>query len=415
MKNWLPRLQMHALKKYLRKFPVTAVVGARQVGKTTLVKDLLAEERAYFSLDDPAVTLAADENPMVFLNQAPRITVDEIQKSPSLLNAIKRIVDAERKPGQFLITGSANITTLPQISETLAGRIAFVEMGPLTLSEADRRIDQIEETLDILSSPTATQCWKRLQTRKPHRLNLERDVIRGGYPSVCTEPDPTIRQEWFKAYVRTYLERDVRDLSRIQQLHEYQRFLSLAAFRAGQILNRANLARDAGVAYTTAGHFFDLLQATYQVFLLEPYSRNIGKRLIKAPKLMWCDTGLALHLQGITQWQDAARLGRSSFAVENKVALELKSALSTRLPLAKMFYWRTSGGAEVDLVIERSGQLIPIEIKYQEHVTQREVMGILNFMRDFRSQAPWGMVLYRGTHLLKLHDHLFLVPFGHFF
>jgi predicted AAA+ superfamily ATPase len=203
----------------------------------------------------------------------------------------------------------------------------------------------------------------------------------------------------------------VRDLSRIQRLYEYQKFLSLAAFRCGQILNRADLARDAGLAYTTAGHFLDLLLATFQVFLVEPYFRNIGKRLIKAPKLMWNDTGLAAHLQGFNRWEDAQRLGRSAFLVENRIAVEMKALLSAYLPLAKLYYWRTSGGAEVDLVVEHDGRLIPIEVKWSEQVSKRDLRGLESFFHDMGSDAPWGAVFYRGTQLLKLNNKVLLVPY----
>ncbi len=405
MKKLLNRLQAGQLKSHLRKFPVTAVVGARQVGKTTLVRDLLGQERGFFNLDDQAVIMAAEENPMSFLRQVPRITIDEIQKCPSLLTGIKRIVDEERKPGQFIITGSANITMLPRISETLAGRIAFIEVGPLTISEACSHLAEKPKCIAVISSKRAGKCWQILNDIKPARLPLRDSVFRGGYPPAWLDKNDASRQEWFKGYIKTYLERDVRDLSRIQRLYDYQKFLSLAAFRCAQILNRSDLAKDTGI---------DLLLATFQVFLLQPYFRNMGKRLIKSPKLIWNDTGLAAHLQGITCWADAERLGRSSFFVENKVALELKTFLSVYLPLAKLFYWRTSAGAEVDLLVENSGQLIPIEVKWRESVAKRDIKGLDSFFNTFKD-APWGMVLYKGKQLLRLKDNIFLVPFERFF
>ncbi len=415
MRKLLNRIQTNVLKRYLRKFPVTAVVGARQVGKTTLVRDLLKEERKFFNLDDPAVILAAEENPISLLKQAPRITIDEIQKCPSLLTGIKRIIDHKRTPGQFLITGSANITMLPKISETLAGRIAFIELPTLTISEAYSNLVEVPNLIKAISSKSANKCWQILNDIKPGKFSLANAIFRGGYPSAWLEANNAPRQDWFKAYVRTYLERDVRDLSRIQRLYDYQKFLSLAAFRCGQILNRSNLARDSGIAYTTANHFFDLLLATFQVFLIEPYFRNIGKRLIKSPKLMWNDTGLAAHLQGLNRWGDIERLGRAPFFAENKMALELKTFLAAYLPAAKLFYWRTSAGAEIDILIENNGQLIPIEIKWREFVTSKHIISMDIFIKDFSNNAPWGIVLYRGGQLLKLRKNIFLVPFERFF
>jgi predicted AAA+ superfamily ATPase len=353
----------------------------------------------------------AAENPLTLLGQAPRITIDEVQKSPAMLTGIKRLVDQRRTPGQFLLTGSANITMLPGISETLAGRIAFIDMFPLTLSEIQATREARSPLAAMLSSRTAKRCWEVLNEARTRKSSLEQAVWRGGYPSAWLEADEHARRDWFKGYVRTYLERDVRDLSRIQRLYEYQKFLSLAAFRCGQILSRADLARDAGLAYTTAGHFLDLLLATFQVFLIEPYFRNIGKRLIKAPKLMWSDTGLAAHLQGLSRWDDAQRLGRSAFLVENRIALELKAMLSAHLPLAKLYYWRTSGGAEVDLVVEYNGRLIPIEVKWSEQVSKRDLKGLESFFNDMGADVPWGMVIFRGRQVVKLSEKLFLVPF----
>ncbi|MBL7198213.1 MAG: ATP-binding protein [Candidatus Omnitrophica bacterium] len=415
MRKLINRLQVNLLEKYLKKFPVVAVVGARQVGKTTLVRDLLRDKRKFFTLDDPAVVLTAEQNPISFLEQNKRITIDEVQKCPSLLSAIKRIVDKKRIAGQFIITGSANITMLPKISETLAGRIVFVEMSPLTMFESCGNILKKPKLVDIISADTPQRCWDILHSRKPKRFVLERTIFRGGYPDAWLTNDDESRLAWFKGYVRTYLERDVRDLSRIQKLYEYQKFLTLAAFRCAQILNRSNLARDAGIAYTTASHFLDLLLATFQIFLIEPYYRNIGKRLIKAPKLMWNDTGISLYLQGLNRWQDAQRLGKDSFFAENKIAIEIKSLLAAYALGAKLFYWRTSAGAEIDLLIEHKGRLIPIEIKWSENVDVRSLVSMEFFLKDFRTSAAWGIVLYRGKNLLKIKKNIFLVPFEYFF
>jgi len=273
-----------------------------------------------------------------FLTQAEKIAIDEVQKVPSILTAIKRIVDEKRKPGQFIITASANITFLPKISETLAGRIIFIDLFRLTIYEISSHLKDEPKAIKIFSCATAERCWKLLNRIESKRIDLRKITFRGGFPVAWLEDNDVARQEWFKGYVRTYLERDVRDLSRIQKLYDYQRFLSLTTFHFSQILSRSDLARDSGIPYTTTNHFFDLLLATYQVFLLQPYFRNIGKRLINSPKLLWNDTGLALHLQGINHWADAERLGRSAFLIENKIVLEVKIILSAYMPLVKIYY-----------------------------------------------------------------------------
>jgi predicted AAA+ superfamily ATPase len=412
MEKLIQRVQLKKLKQLLKEFPIVAVIGPRQVGKTTLVKDLLDDKkRSYFSFDDPAIVLTAKANPYNFLTQSSFITIDEVQKLPEILVSIKRIVDERRIPGQFLLTGSANITFLPKVSESLAGRVVFLELMPFTIFELTSNLKSTPNPVEIIKLENASSCWNYLNSLNPKKIDFKKIILNGGFPEVWFIKDDVLKQEWFKGYVRTYLERDVRDLSRIQRLYDYQKFLSLCAFRCSQILNRSELAKDSGIPYTTANHYLDLLLATFQIFLIQPYFKNIGKRLIKSPKIIWNDTGLALYLQGINNWQDAERLGRIGFLVENKIILELKTLISVYLPLAKLFYWRTSAGAEVDLVIEYNEKLIPIEIKWSEIVEYRAIAGMYSFMDDFKTRVPFGVVLYRGKNLLKFKENIFLVPY----
>lgn len=415
MSNLINRIQSKTLGNYLKKFPIVAVVGARQTGKSTLVKELLKEKRKYLTFDDTTNILLAEQDPESFLKQGISLTLDEVQKVPALFPAMKKIVDNKRTSGQFLITGSANITMLPKISETLAGRIVFIEMNPITIMEALERDLGRPVLGDIFKSQTAKECWDTLNSIKPAKFSIEKYIVKGGLPPAYLEKNNEARQAWFKGYVKTYLERDVRDLSRIQKLYEYQKYLSLLAFRTAQIFNKSEVARDCGIPYTTAGHFFDLLLATFQVFLVEPYFRNIGKRLIKSPKIMWDDTGLAMHLQGLNSWEDACRLGRDSFFVENKIAIELKTFLSIYEPSSKLFYWRSSGGAEIDFLIEKGNQLIPIEVKWRSAVKLKDITGMQVFLKDFKNEAPWGIVFYKGSQLLKIKENIFLVPYEYFF
>ena len=412
MKKLSQRVQIKKLKQLLKEFPIVAIIGPRQTGKTTLVKDLLNDKkRIYFNFDDPAIVLTAKNNPYNFLTQSSFITIDEVQKLPEILVSIKRIVDEKRIPGKFLLTGSANITFLPKVSESLAGRVVFLELMPFTIFELSSNLKSVPNSVEIIKLKNARNCWDYLNSLKPKKIDFKKIILNGGFPDVWFIKDDTLKQEWFKGYVRTYLERDVRDLSRIQRLYDYQKFLSLCAFRCSQILNRSELAKDSGIPYTTANHYLDLLLATFQIFLIQPYFKNIGKRLIKSPKIIWNDTGLALYLQGINNLEDAERLGRIGFLVENKIILELKTLISIYLPLAKLFYWRTSAGAEVDLVIEYNEKLIPIEIKWSETVEYRDIAGMYSFMDDFKTKVPFGIVLYRGKNLLKFKESIFLVPY----
>ncbi|MEA3493325.1 MAG: ATP-binding protein [Candidatus Margulisiibacteriota bacterium] len=415
MQGMLKRAQTEILQKYLKKFPVVAVVGGRQVGKTTLVRYLLKEKRKYFTFDDAAVVVTAKDGPEAFLTQNSKITVDEVQKLPEILSTLKKLVDEKRIPGRFILTGSANLLMLPKVRESLAGRAVYIELEPLTIFEAIPQKLKIPKIIEMLKVSKAGTAWEKLSRLKPRKIPFKDLILRGGYPDPWLEKDNALRNAWFKAYIKSYLERDIRDISQIRNLHDFRKFLALAAFRSGQILSKSDLSRDAGISYSTAAHFFNLLLASFQIFTIEPYYRNIGKRLIKAPKLMWNDTGLAIHLQGLARWQDLERLGRVGHLLENKLAIELKALLSIFLPEAKLFYWRTSGGAEVDFVIENRGQVIPVEVKWAEKVSRYDLRGIESFLKDFKGSSEWGMVIYRGRNLLKIRENIFLVPLNYLF
>ncbi|MDI6731385.1 MAG: ATP-binding protein [Candidatus Margulisbacteria bacterium] len=406
----IKRLQTPILKKWLKKFALVVIIGARQVGKTTLVRKLLKTSRKYFTFDDAATVLSAASSPEAFLLQAPQVTVDEAQKVADIFPSIKKLIDEKRVPGQFVITGSANLPLLPKINESLAGRAAYVEMYPLTIWESLQRTAALPKLVKLVKQTSGRRAWNFLLKEKPTTIPLPKLICRGGLPNAWLENDDAARQAWFKSYVTTYLEKDIRDLSQIKNLHEFRKFLALSAFRSGQILSKSDLARDAGISYTTACHFFNLLLATFQIFTVEPYFQNIGKRLTKAPKLMWNDTGLAIHLQGLTSFADLERLGRTGHLLENRIAIELKTLLEIYLPSAKLFYWRTSAGAEIDFVIEHKSQLIPIEVKWAEKINRHEIKSLENFLQDFPATAPWGVVLYRGRSLLKVKENLFLIP-----
>lgn len=415
MKKLTKRIQTLLLNKYLKKFPVVVILGARQVGKTTLVKKLLSGERKYFTFDDEEVVLTIRDNLNAFVSQKGNLIIDEVQKLYEIMPAIKMSIDEKRIKGKFILTGSANLLRLPKVRESLAGRAVYLEMDPLNIFECMGNIQSEPNIIKLLRTDNPEKAWQILNTSKPRTIPLEKMILRGGYPDARKEEDNDSRQIWFKNYVKTYLERDIRDIQHIHNLYEFRKFLSLAALRCGQILNKSNLSKDSGISYSTAGQFFNLLLSTFQIFLIEPYFRNIGKRLIKAPKLMWSDTGLAAHLQGLNSWQDVQRIGRAGFLLENKIAIEFKSLLSVYMPMAKLFYWRTSGGAEIDLLVEHKGKLFPIEVKWSGKIDRYDLNSMKVFLKDFKKEASWGMVLYRGKSILRAVDNIFLVPFDYLF
>ncbi len=378
-------------------FPVVVVTGSRQTGKTTLVRH--RSGRSYFSLDDLDVFEQARRAPRDLLSRGERVTLDEVQRAPELLLAIKRSVDEARRPGRFLLTGSNNLLLSHRIAETLAGRAAFLTLWPLTAGElaGDGRAGRWTELfsapptrwLDRLPDESARRDWKDLARR-------------GGYPPAAALPGQAERALWFASYTQTYLERDLRDLARIENLVEFRRLMRAACLRLGGLLNQTELARDTGLPRGTVQRYLDLLEASYQVVRLEPYSVNRTKRLIKAPKLYWADTGLALSLAGETDL--------SGIHLENLVLCDLLSWRDADPERPAVLYWRTAGGEEVDFVLERNSRLLAIEVKTTKHPTHHDARHLQSFLAEYGKAAHGALLLHAGLDTHWLADRVLAVP-----
>ena len=403
------------LQARLATFPVVVITGARQTGKSTLARELGGEERTYLTLDDYAVLDQARRAPDALLVRGAfsssfsdgfekfgRVTLDEIQREPDLLVAIKRAVDERRIPGRFLLTGSANLDLMRGVSETLAGRAVYVTLWPMTRREAagqgragswDLLVDEppprwLEALSDAAPAPRTT--WQEL-------------ALRGGYPfpalHLGRQPD---REAWFEGYLQTYLERDLRQLAAIDNLVAFQRLVRAVAHRVGGLMNQASLARDAGLPPTTAQRYLHLLETSYQLLRVEPYAVNRNKRLVKSPKLYWCDPGLALHLAGSTVPGGAH--------LENLVACDLFAWRETRPRRPNILFWRTSKGAEVDFVIETPRDLIPVEVKSSVTVRVSDARHLDTFMSEYADRVRKGVLVYAGQETYWLTDRVLAVP-----
>lgn len=382
----LPRLVSQPLALALRSFPVVVITGSRQTGKSTLVR--LSEERAYLTLDHLEVLERARKEPEALVRSAERMTLDEVQRSPDLLLAVKRAVDEHKVPGRFLLTGSANLLLMQKISESLAGRAAYLTLWPMTRREqlgvgtagAWARLFEAEDSSwrDLLEAETAeAEDWRDLARR-------------GGYPIPAHElSDPEARALWFDGYTRTYLERDLQELSTVTSLVDFRRLMRAACLRLGNLVQQTDLGRDVGLPQPTVHRHLALLETSYQLVRVPAYAVNRTKRLIKTPKLYWCDTGLALHLAGETEPRGAH--------LENLVLADLLAWKDSRIPRPEILYWRTTTGEEVDFVIEWQGRVLPVEMKATSQPRLADARGLLAFRAEYSDISRPGLLLHTGT------------------
>ncbi len=400
--NYIPRSLEPVLIKAIHEFPVIVLIGPRQSGKTTLLRHLFESQRPLISLEAPDVRAAAIRDPRGFLDlYGPPVVYDEIQYAPELLPYIKERVDAQRdQPGQFILTGSQNLLLMQQVTESLAGRSAVLKLLPLTQRE-------------IAGEPARLLPWETgrppLAIQTPLYGELWEQILRGFYPELIKSPQRDFRL-WQASYVQTYLERDVRNLRNIGDLTLFQTFLRSLAMRAAGLLNLSDLARDVGIAVNTARDWVTILEASFQIFLLRPYFVNLGKRLVKSPKVYFTDTGLLCYLVGLRDGEHAAAGPMGGALMENLVVAELFKISLHRGDEPAMYFWRTAAGSEVDLIIETQVGLVPIEIKASSTARPDMAKEINAFRRDFGDRAANGFVIHPGRSVLPLGGGALALP-----
>jgi predicted AAA+ superfamily ATPase len=387
--------------------PVVLLAGARQTGKTTLARQFAVAGKAnYLSLDDAATLAAASADPPGFVaGLGERTVIDEVQRAPALLPAIKLAVDADRRPGRFLLTGSANILALPRISESLAGRMQIVPLEPLSQGELagvrERFIDMAFE--------------RHLQHLRPgdsRTDDLATLIATGGYPEAVARPQERRRDAWFNSYLTAIVQRDIRDVANIAGLTEVPRLLSLLAARSATLLNASELSRAMAIPGTTLTRYLAVLEATYLVHRLPAWSGNLGKRLIKAPKLHLVDAGMAAHLIGMSV--SALRTGSPGLGqlLESFVVGELRRQASWQDVAVKLFHYRALHSArEVDVVLEaRDGRVVGIEVKAAASVTERDFAGLRDLAEVTGTRFAGGYVLYGGAASVPFGPNLHALP-----
>lgn len=369
----IPRRLSTTLLRLARGFPVVVVTGPRQSGKTTLVRATFPD-KPYVSLENPDTRQFATEDGRRFLAAYPAGAVfDEVQRVPELLSYLQGLIDEDRIPGKFILTGSQNFTLAHSVSQSLAGRAGMAQLLPLAAVEL--------ESAGLL--PAQLDEW----------------LFQGGYPALRVSEVTT--SDWYASYVTTYLERDVRDLTAVRDLVTFQRFLRLCAARTGQLLNLSSLAVDCGISQSTATAWLNILETSYTLYRLAPHFANFGKRLIKAPKLYFHDTGLAAFLLGIQSPAQLSTHAARPALFETMVVGEFLRARWNRGEPSNLYFWRDSTGNEVDLVRDEAGMLHPVEIKSGQTIAGDMLKGLQKWRAIARSPVgqPWLVFGGNGEYL----------------
>ena len=402
--HYLPRFASRLLKRALDMSPVVVLMGARQTGKSTLAQsEPFLTDRLYLTLDDPETHERARLAARDLVHSASRLTLDEVQREPDLLLAVKRAVDRDRprRNGRFVLTGSANLLLMRRVSETLAGRAVYVNLWPLTRRER-LGLGTPGIWTDLLSTPAAE--WPDLiASRDEHPADWRAEVRAGGYPTPALElGGEDARSLWFDGYVRTYLERDLQSLAAVGNLIDFRRLMRAASHRLGGLINQAEIGRDTRVPRATAQRYLDLLEASFQLVRLAPFSVNRTRRLIKSPKLYWSDPALAWWLSGA---------GPASGAqLENLVLSDLLVWRDGQVPAPEVLFWRTTTDREVDFVIESGDRLLPIEVKAASNPGHSDTLGLRTFRDEYPERFAGGLLLHGGSETQWLSDRILGVP-----
>jgi len=405
-KEWIYKKRWigERVKEALESFSVVVITGARQVGKSTFAQNEFPDF-PYLSLDDYDTLQQAREDPPSLWEGRERLVIDEVQREPGLLKAIKSTVDKGRKRHKFILTGSSNLLLMKGVSESLAGRAAYFEMLPMTLGEMEGEdplrlvFHELWEKEFHLEEPPARK-------RRPSPLPY---LLRGFMPPVIFLRGQREVVLWWESYVKTYLERDLRDLSRVTSLTDFRNVMAALALRTGNLLNQTEVARDTRVSQPTVFRYLNLLEASNLLRRVPPYARSRTRRITKSPKAYFIDPGLSVHLSGYFDEESLAASRELGAFFENLVFLHLASLCETMTPRATIHYYRTTSGKEVDFVLEWGNKLLALECKLTERPGFGDIRNLLAFLEEHPS-AVRGVLLHAGHEARALHRRVVALP-----
>lgn len=399
----IPRFSADRVRGALEDTPVVMITGPRQSGKTTLVRMFADHNRSYSTLDDDTVLAAARGDPAGFIRGLDRAIIDEVQRAPEILRAIKQSVDGDRRPGRFLLTGSANVLTLPRVSESLAGRIEVVSLLPLSQSELRG------------AKPSFLQRAFAGKIAKPsHPLvahDLTSAILTGGYPEMVRRKDPRRRQAWAREYVKAIIQRDVPDIAEVEKLDRMARLLQVLAHHSAQLVNFSQAGGRIGLDEKTVSRYVSIVEQMFVLRRVEPWFRNRLKRLVKTPKLHFLDSGLLAALLGVTAERIAAQRSVIGPLAEAFVFSEILKQTEWRDEAFALCHYRDKDQDEVDLIVESGdGALIGIEVKIAASVGSADFKGLRKLSEACGNDFKLGVVLYDGSEIVPFGERLFAAP-----
>lgn len=391
------------LRKASENHPVVVLTGARQVGKSTL----LTREKPfcgwrYLSLDDFDVLRTAERDPADLWSGVDRVILDEVQRSPGLLSAVKREVDKGNRKMRFVLSGSANLLLMQRVSESLAGRAVYFTLHPMTFGEIRNGDNKI--FINLLNGK-----WPAEKTLKdPGEETIER-MIRGFMPALLPLKQTDACVQWWEGYVATYLERDLRQLSQIDSLADFRKAMEVLALRSGQLLNQTEISRDTAISQPTIHRYANLLEASCLLRRLPAFGKNRTKRLIKTPKVYWVDPALASFLSGHHDPKALSASRELGAVFETMVFLHMAALGELLVPRPRLYYWRTISGQEVDFVIEHGKKILAVEVKFSTTVRLTDLKSLKIFLDEYE-EAVGGVVVYAGNAIKRLHEKIIAVP-----
>ncbi len=400
--KYFKRAIREELEEYLKYFPVLLISGARQVGKSTLALHLGIEN--YITLDDINIYEMAKNDPKGFIENLQKpVIIDEAQRLPQLMITIKEYIDKERINGEFVLTGSASLKGFKDISDSLAGRIGIVELYPLSLKEKSQKEQNI---IDIFGGSLDEYILKKYES------DISQDIIDGGYPEIVKIDSQKAKYLWFSSYIRTYIESDARELANIRNLDKFIKMYRLCMIRSGNMFNKNELQKEAGLDNRTFDSYFAIMEHTYQMHKLQPFFKNQLKRLIKTPKIYATDTGVLNHLLQINSKEELETSHYKGDIVETFIYDELLKANSSALQKVGLYYYRTTDKKEIDFILDYGQKVIAIEIKTSKSVSKSDFKHIYHLQKELPKFFDKGIVIYGGDTLLRLDEKMYAVPFG---